>query len=130
LNGAGAQFLRYGLVGGVAFAIDSAVTMGLALTGVVPPHVAKVIAFVVAALTTFPVHWRFTFRNQGPMCGVARYLAVGSAGAVVNLAVFSVWLRLFGVSAEMLFAGIVAASGSALVFNFLAQRAVVFAERR
>lgn len=117
------SFLRFVFVGIAGFIVDSGLTMVIAHFHVSYIH-ARIPAIAVAMLTTWLLNRRFTFdvRNKKTMSEVARYAAVSLVSAFLNFLLYSL----------MVTAGfwpplaVAIATGSLMVFSFLAYRRVAF----
>ncbi|UVI39694.1 GtrA family protein [Qipengyuania spongiae] len=122
------QFLRFGVVGTIAFVIDAGV-LWLAMGAGVDPYLARVISFVPAFAANFLLNRAWTFaqkREQRPHGQAARYLAVQLAGMAMNYAVFAAIVTFAGEGRVVALAAVVAGSIAAMGFNFLGARHLVF----
>lgn len=88
----------------------------------VPPLVANFLSIAVAALLTFALHARFTFRVKVSGSAAGSYAVVVFLGLAVATAVFSLSVAL---DVSLLFAKL-AATASAIALQFALNRAVVF----
>ncbi|MCV0382871.1 MAG: GtrA family protein [Erythrobacter sp.] len=122
------QFLRFGVVGTVAFLIDAGV-LWLAMGAGVNPYLARVLSFVPAFAANFLLNRAWTFgqtREQRPRGQAARYLAVQLTGMAVNYAVFAAIVALAGEGRGVALVAVAAGSIAAMGFNFLGARRLVF----
>ncbi|MBI3350390.1 MAG: GtrA family protein [Burkholderiales bacterium] len=121
------QLLRFGLVGCVGFVTDAGLTVGFHSGLGLGEAPARVLAFVVAATVTWWLNRRFTFRVQSGASSWLRYVAITSAGAVINIACYLGVVRALGTQPMHLLAGVAVGSVVAMGFNFWVSRNWVFA---
>lgn len=124
------EFLRFCLVGGIAFLIDALILEFLVL-GSVPPLIARVISIAIAMQVSYALHRRFTFRNRHAHNTVrwGKFMASNLIGAAINYGVFAGVLQ-FAFSDDTQITRLIALiSGTmvALVFNYWVNRCYVFA---
>lgn len=112
------QFLRFCMVGTVGFAVDAGTTMLLTQAVAVPPALARVLAFLVAASVTWILNQRFTFRASSGIATWLPYVASTSLGALINIGIYLLWLRWAGHSAMQIVVGVAMGSVCALAFNY------------
>lgn len=121
------QFLRFGFVGVLGFAVDAAV-LSLALTahaGLLP---GRCISYVVAASCTWLLNRRWTFndRRRSPAKQWARFLAANSCGGVVNYGIYAFLVLHSNTFAIYPVFAIAIGSISGLTINFVLSKYVVF----
>jgi putative flippase GtrA len=128
-----AQIPSFALVGLVGYVIDAGLTYGGAKYLGLAPEVARLPGFVVATIVNFLLNRAITFRHSpAPILrAFVRYVAVASAGLVVNYAVYSAGVLLaprFGLEATpaTLPLFIAAGVGAAMAFTFLGFRFFAF----
>jgi len=93
-GGVHGQLIRYALTGGFVTALQAAVYWSLAQMLHVHPQLANFAGYLVAVVTGFVLHGRFSFRGHGnrdrPMAQAARFVAVSLLSLSLNA--FWVWL--------------------------------------
>ena len=124
------QFLRFGVVGTIAFLIDAG-TLWLLMGAGVGPYIGKVLSFVPAFVANFLLNriWTFgqTSRAARPSDQMPRYLAVQLTGMAINYAVFAAIVAIFGETRPIAMAAVAAGAIVAMGFNFVGARRLVFA---
>jgi putative flippase GtrA len=125
-----AEFLRFCIVGGIAFLVDAAILEFLVL-GEVPASTARVISIAIALQVSYLLHRRFTFSARHPHSTRrwGKFMAANLIGAVINYSTF-LGLLAAALSADADTARALALLGStfvALMFNYWANRRLVFA---
>lgn len=118
------------LSGLLAFSIDAAVLeAGIRLFGL-DPRVARMAAIAVAMVAAWLAHRRLTFAvpNRPSLRELARYATAAWSAAAVNYLVFAAAVSLW--PALPAFAALVAATGVATVFSYIALRYGVFRTTR
>lgn len=124
-----AQFLRFGFVGIVGFAVDATALYLLIFWGGFGLYSARLLSYLAAATTTWALNRRFTFPGSSAKRASiqwARFVAVNAAGGVVNYGVYSVLVASSPPFAEHPVFAVAAGSLSGLAFNFTASRRLVF----
>jgi putative flippase GtrA len=124
------QFIRFCLVGGVGFAVDSTVLLAGLWLGL-DPLVVRIASIAAAGTTTWAINRRWTFAAPARTTRAKareglRYALVQTAGALVNYAIFALVVATFGRGPQPAMAGLVAGSTTALVLNFLGAKFLVF----
>jgi putative flippase GtrA len=124
-----AQFIRFGLVGMIGFAIDTAV-LYLCLYGLeFGFYSARIVSFVVAATATWALHRVYTFRgaaDQRPHRQWARFLAANAAGGLVNYGTYAALILTGPPFTTHPVLAVIAGIIPALFLNFSLSRLVVF----
>lgn len=125
------QFLRFCLVGALGFVTDFAVLYAAVTWLHLGAVGGRLLSFLVAATVTWKANRHFTFarRGAGSLREWGRYLVLTGLGGAINVAVYQAWIRLTDASTPNLFLGVVAGSGTAMLFNFFISKRAVFAER-
>jgi len=121
------MFLRFCLVGGLGFVVDAGCTLAFTQLLGWPPGLSRVLAFALAASTTWFCNRSFTFRSAAGASTWLPYVLLTAFGAVLNLGVYMAWLAVFGTSATDIFLGVVFGSAAALALNYAISRRYVFA---
>lgn len=126
-EGAG-QFLRFSVVGTIAFLIDAA-TLQSALWLGLDPYSGRVLSYLAAATGAWALNRRYTFRLRGGG-GLLRewmqYLVANAVGFVVNYATYAACLLLSATMRAWPVLAVAVGSGAGLVFNFIANKYYVF----
>lgn len=116
------EIVRFGMIGGVAFAIDATVLSGLTWLGLTP-FLGRLGSIAIAIGFTWMMNRWHTFKVEAPPSWpeFGRYVAISLIGAGVNYVVFSA-ATLAG--APMLLA-LATGTGCAMGFNFVRYRALL-----
>lgn len=117
-------FLRFCLVGVVGFLVDAGLTLLFTQTVLLPPLPSRIAAFVLAATVTWLLNRRYTFRSTAGARSWLPYVTATGFGAVINISVYWLWLRLVGESPEAIVDGVALGSVVALAFNYFVSRAI------
>lgn len=121
-----ARLLRFSIVGGVGFLVDTGLLYALIRTTGMDPYSARLVSFLSSATTTWALNRSFTFAKgiQGaPTYGEwAAYLALMMGGGVVNYGVYSLCITFSsGMYAHPVLA-VAAGSVAGLFLNFSTSR--------
>ncbi|GMM92112.1 GtrA family protein [Qipengyuania sp. MTN3-11] len=125
------QFLRFGMVGTLAFAIDAG-TLWLLMGAGVGPFVGRIVSFIPAFAANFLLNRLWTFgRKAGDRTAsqASRYLMVQLTGMAINYTVFAGIVAAFGQDRRLAMLAVAAGSMAAVSFNFLGARYLVFRRR-
>lgn len=123
------QLFRFALVGAIGFIVNALLVELLALyTG---PVVAQLLAFPVAATSTWLMNRRFTFAATAPasFSEWRKYLLANTAGMVANNGFYFLTVLSSDFAYKHPVIGVAAGSVAGLFFNFVATRAYVFKAR-
>ena len=123
------QLLRFAVIGGLGFIVDTAVLYGLLALGF-DLYAARALSILVAATFTWLGNRRYAFRarrlDRRQKTGEwLRYLAAMALGGLINFGVYSllVWrLALFAAHPVL---AVIAGTGVAMLFNFAMARALL-----
>jgi putative flippase GtrA len=135
LSEAQRQFLKFGLVGVLGFAVDVAVLY--ALEPLMGWYLARVFSFWAAASATWWFNRRYTFVHANsavkpPPSAVVKeythYLATMLVGGAVNYAVYAAVMHWLSVPGAALI-GVALGSCAGLVLNYLSAKFLVFRKR-
>ena len=123
-------FWRYCVVGGVGFVVDTDALLALVHGAGAAPVVAKILSFGLSIQVTFQLNrlWTFeTTRHDSAWRAFATYLWVQSAGAVCNVAVFTVLTSVLPppFDRQLLLCAAVSA-GAGLLVNYIGASRLVF----
>jgi putative flippase GtrA len=121
------EFLRFALIGTLGFVVDASCLLVFVGVGATPLG-GRIASFLIAATVTFVLNHRFTFRmTQGPTVqGWTYYVALTAVGALLNLAIYQLWIGRAGTSAVQLVVGAALGSVTAMCLNFAVSRALIF----
>jgi len=122
-------FSRFTGIGGIGFVIDASILTLLVNAGGMGAIKARAVSFSFAATATWYLNRKWTFRvADGARKGseYARYLAVQTVGAGINLAVYLFVLYMYPKLASIPVIPLAIGAAFALVFNFVASRYWVF----
>jgi putative flippase GtrA len=120
------RFARFCVVGGVGFVVDAGVLQILFWLGI-DPMWGRGVSFPTAVATTWYLNRRFTFGNRPPS-GAARtkYFVGQVIGALINLAAFTLALRVIPALRALPVIALGVGTVPALCFNFAWSHWVVF----
>jgi putative flippase GtrA len=124
-----ARLLAFGLVGGVGFVVDAGVLQLLFSQWGMSPLGARAISFPLAVTATWILNKHVTFRDRAPGRsgrGYALYFVGQIMGALVNVAVFIVALRIWPQFADRPLIPLAFGSAVAMFFNYLWSSLLVF----
>ncbi|MDX2095847.1 MAG: GtrA family protein [Alphaproteobacteria bacterium] len=126
------EFLRFCMVGFLAFLVDSSLLELLVYTGLTAP-VARGLSIAVALQCSYFLHGAFTFRAHGgySIKSWMKFMLGNLMGAALNYGVFLlVLMAQVGADARIArLAALLAGTAVALLFNYWASRRFVFARR-
>jgi putative flippase GtrA len=120
------RIVKFGLVGAAGFFVDAG-TLALVLkTTPLGPFSARIIAIVAALFATWLLNRRMTFSKSGhSLAGEAmRYGSVGTAGSVVNYAIYSAIL--LAAPQAGAFAALCLASAAVMALSYVGYSKLVF----
>ncbi|MBP2293144.1 GtrA family protein [Azospirillum rugosum] len=123
------QFGKFGIVGVIGLAVDTAVVYALVFGAGLEFFAARVPAFLAAASTTFALNRAFTFRGAGddPLHRQwAKFVAANAVGGVVNYAVSVGLESTLPVVQAHPFLAVAAGSVAGMFLNFAASKHLVF----
>lgn len=137
MHAEGRRFLRFLVVGGCAFVLETAALSIFVFALGLDRILAKGLAFVLTVLASFLGNHLWVYRGSNRTSPVQRGLAftlVSLGGLAVNLVVFSTADRLLRdkllTSTFSLYAAQVMAVGAALLWNFTVNRVVTYRDVR
>lgn len=114
------QFGWFGTIGAAATALHYLVLVGLVELLSVGPTAASTVGYVAGGTLNYILNKRYTFRSAArDRSAVPRFVAVALVGAAANATVVWILTALVGVQYAL---AQVAATGSVLVWNFLANK--------
>ena len=122
-----AQFLRFGMVGGVGSVIDTATVY--ALRGRLGLYGAGMVSYVLAASTNWALHRNWTFRGQGSGPAHrqwARFLATSLVGFTLNRGAYVAMVTFVPLAARQPVFATAAGAVAGMFVNFALSRRLVF----
>ena len=122
------QFLRFAVVGALAFLVDASVLQAALALGL-DPYSGRLASYLCAATAAWAMNRRYTFRVPGRE-GLAgewlAYLAANAIGGLVNYGTYVLALWLSGAVRTWPVLGVAAGSVAGLAFNFVVNKYWVF----
>ena len=124
------RFLKFCVVGGGGFVVDSAVYLGASLAA--GPLASRFTSFTAAVVFTYVFNRWFTFENprKASVVEFAKYYASMVLGGAVNIGIFYAAVTLSPLVAKFPVAGIALGSVAGLVVNFLTSRMLLSSKTR
>jgi putative flippase GtrA len=122
-----AQFLRFGMVGGVGFVVDTATVYGLRYS--LGLYGAGVVAYLTAATSNWLLNriWTFRGRGSGPAHRQwAMFMLTNLVGFVVNRGTYAVLVTFVAAAARQPVIATAAGAVAAMFINFSLSRRFVF----
>ena len=126
------QFLKFAIVGAIAFVVDAALLL-IAIQGLNwPPEGARILSFLGAVTTTWYLNRTFTFATQAApsVAEFTSYVLAMSFGLAVTYAVFVAVIRLNDIAGTYPVLALVPATLAGMVINFLFSRRILDAKDR
>ncbi len=123
------RFLKFGFIGIIGFAVDSAVVLFGIFFLHLDPYTARVISYIAAATTTWLGNRVLTFADrpkQRPAKQWLLFLAVNGPGMVVNYLVYALLVSQFPYIYENPVWAVAAGSLAGMVLNYVASSRFVF----
>lgn len=123
------QVRSFALIGAVGFIVDGGILTALHSFAGFSATKARLVSFPVAVTLTWYLNRRRTFRQQKDQNSSrewARYAAVNSVGALLNLLVFLGLVHQWQSLSEFPIVPLAIAAGVALVFNFAGSKLFAF----
>jgi len=122
-----AQFLRFGVVGGCGFVIDTATVY--ALRGALGLYGAGMVSYLLAATSNWALNRVWTFRGQGGGPAHrqwARFMVANLAGFVLNRGTYAALVTWVPLCASQPVFAVAAGSVAGMFVNFGLSRRIVF----
>ena len=123
------QFLRFCVVGGLGFGADAGILLALLRWTALGPYFGRIVSYLVAATLTWVLNRRFTFAATAgarPHREWVRYVLVNGLGGGLNYLVYVLCIRQSALFWQHPAWAVAAGSAVALIFNFTANKFVVF----
>lgn len=122
------DFQRFAVVGAGGLAIDVIVFLSIIAAGS-DAYLARAVSALMAVIATWWLNKEWTFRppeQEAKRGTFPAYLAVQSAGLILNYAVFAAVQSVIAGSLTHSLVALVSGSAAALLFNFAGARGIVF----
>ena len=125
------RFLRFCVVGTLAYLVDAGVLMGLVSAAGLDPYAARVASFLAAASLTWWLNRRYTFevKHEPTRAEWMSYVGLMVVGAAVNYATYAAAITWWPLAREHLWIGVALGSIAGLGINFLTSSRLVFRQR-
>ena len=121
------DFLRFGIVGGAGFVVDTATVY--ATRGILGLYGAGVLAYLVAATVNWALNRVWTFRGRGGGAAHrqwARFLLANGVGFVLNRGTYAILVTISALCARQPVLAILAGVVAGMFVNFSLSRRWVF----
>lgn len=123
------QFLRFGVVGGIGFVVDTAVLYGALWLGA-GLYLGRAVSYVSAATANWALNRAWTFRDSGSTRPAHRqwalFLLVNLGGFVLNYGTYALLVTFVPTVAAHPVLGVAAGSVAGMFANFFLSRRLVF----
>ena len=119
------QFLKFGVVGTIAFCIDYGVLMLLSQAFGVNPVVAAGISFCVSVVFNYLASMRYVFTHRGDMTRGREFvifIVLSAVGLVINEACMATGVAVLGTSVLMVTVTKLFATAVVMVWNFFSRK--------
>lgn len=124
------QFLKFGIVGGIGFLVDTGVLYTCMYLLGMGPYSGRVVSFIVAASTTWICNRLFTFKghesDDAAHVQWAKFVVVSMGGFVFNYGAYALLIATIPLVHEHPVIGVAAGSIAGMFFNFFVSKKVVF----
>jgi putative flippase GtrA len=127
------EFLKFSLVGGVAFASDAAVLQMMLNTFEIGPLIARIPSATVAIIITWLFNRSYTFsstKNSEVVKSFLAHLSATSIGFSINIGLYTLLLIVFEYRNIHPLVALSIASAIGLFINFLLAKYWVFKEKK
>lgn len=125
------RFLRFCIVGGFGFALDTTGVILLVRAGM-DPYLARAVIYPLAITATWGLNRAWSFADRAsPRKGreYAAYIGVQAAGAAANYAAYALMLALWPTLIDLLIVPLVAGAAAGLAVNYAGALLLVFTRR-
>lgn len=125
-----AQFLRFGIVGGIGFLVDAGL-LWLLLKAGFGYYGGRLLSFLAAATATWILNRSFTFRRESPSATHPAgewlaYLGLMVIGGVVNYGTYAATIELSELVRRFPVLGVALGSIAGMLINFWTAKTMVF----
>jgi putative flippase GtrA len=122
------QFLRFGVVGTLGFAVDSLVLLAMLGLGL-GPYAGRVVSYLAAATTTWAANRAWTFRGSGTTPAGrqwGRFVLLNLVGFALNYGTYAALIASWPLAAAHPVLAVAAGSLAGMFANFALSRRYVF----
>ena len=119
------QFLKFGVVGTIAFCIDYSVLMLLSQAFGVDPVLSAAVSFCVSVVFNYMASMRYVFTHRADMSRsreFAVFIVLSAVGLVINEACMAAGVAVLGTSALMVTVTKLFATAVVMVWNFFSRK--------
>ena len=119
------QFLKFGVVGTIAFCIDYGVLMLLSQAFDVDPVLSAAVSFCVSVVFNYMASMRYVFTHRADMSRsreFAVFIVLSAVGLVINEACMAAGVAVLGTSALMVTVAKLFATAVVMVWNFFSRK--------
>lgn len=119
------QFLKFGVVGTIAFCIDYGVLMLLSQAFDVDPVLSAAVSFCVSVVFNYMASMRYVFTHRADMSRsreFAVFIVLSAVGLVINEACMAAGVAVLGTSALMVTVTKLFATAVVMVWNFFSRK--------
>ena len=119
------QFLKFGVVGTIAFCIDNGVLMLLSQAFGVDPVLSAAVSFCVSVVFNYMASMRYVFTHRADMSRsreFAVFIVLSAVGLVINEACMAAGVAVLGTSALMVTVTKLFATAVVMVWNFFSRK--------
>lgn len=119
------QFLKFGVVGVIAFAIDYGVLMLLSQVFGMDPVLAAGISFCVSVIFNYLASMRYVFTHREDLSRTREFvifIVLSAVGLAINEACMAAGVAVLGTSALMVTVTKLFATAVVMVWNFLSRK--------
>ena len=119
------QFLKFGVVGAIAFLIDYGVLMLLSQVIGMDPVISASISFVVSVVFNYAASMRYVFTRRDDISRRREFtifVVLSAIGLVINEIIMVIGVNMLGDSALMVTITKLAATAIVMVWNFVSRK--------
>jgi putative flippase GtrA len=122
-----AQFVKFGVIGGLGFIIEASIITLVVHHWNWNPIEARIISFPSAVLATWWLNRKYNFRSKNNLIAEgSSYFVTQLVGALSNLAVFVLCVSIYPLFAALPVAGLALGAAAGLLVNFTLSHFFVF----
>ncbi len=125
------EFLKFMIVGGVAFLVDAGLLLITTELLNLPPEIGRIFSFLGAVTTTWYLNRTYTFTtaSRPTLKEFVSYVLAMSFGLAVNYAVFVALIRLNEIAGAYPVLALVPSTLAGMIINFLFSRRILGAKK-